>query len=288
MAAARAAGRPAEGLEAFVPALARLVPEWGDAADDASALVLGEAVLRLLSSWGAPGTGVLVVLEDLQWADPESLAVLEYVVDNLAGAPVTVVGTLRDGEPGAGADVMADALARRVAFGLTLDPLSDDEVLAVARSCLDGGDLPGDAAAALVARSEGVPYLVEELLATAVRSGWHTISEGVPGSVVAAVATRLGRSAVTGPDDADRGSAARSPVRLDARRRRGRRAEVEAVEQLRLAIAAQLVDVGRFRFPFPSRPHPRRRLGRRRAVGAVGAGGASGRRAGGCRPGPGG
>ena len=53
LAAARAGRRPADDLQAFVPALARVVPEWGDAADDASALVLGEAILRLLSSWTA-------------------------------------------------------------------------------------------------------------------------------------------------------------------------------------------------------------------------------------------
>ena len=37
-----------------------------------------------------------------------------------------------------------------------------------------------------------MPFLVEELLATAVRSGWHTITDDVPGSVTASVATRLG------------------------------------------------------------------------------------------------
>ena len=92
-----------------MPALARVVPEWGDAAADPSALVLGEAVVRLLSSWTAADTTTLLVLEDLHWADPESLAVLEYVVDNLAGAPLLVVATLRDGEPGPGADLAVRA-----------------------------------------------------------------------------------------------------------------------------------------------------------------------------------
>ena len=132
------------------------------------------------------------MVEDLHWADPESLAVLEYVVDNLAGAPLLVVATLRDGEPGPGADLAADLIARRAAAGAPrLGPLTDDEVLAVARSCLDGGDLPDEAGAALVARCDGVPFLVEELLATAVRSGWDTITDDVPGSVTASVATRL-------------------------------------------------------------------------------------------------
>jgi DNA-binding CsgD family transcriptional regulator/tetratricopeptide (TPR) repeat protein len=243
LAAARAGRRPGAGLESFVPALSRVVPEWGDAAAEGSALVLGEAVLRLLSSWASPNANALLLIEDLQWADPESVAVLEYVVDNLAGAPLLVVATLRDGEPGPGADVAADLVARRAALDLRLGPLSDDEVLAVARSCLHGDELPREPGAVLVARCEGVPFLVEELLATAVRSGWDTITDDVPGSVAASVATRLH----------DLPPTARSL--LIAAALLGRHfdwilaattagiAEEEAAELLRLAVQAQLVDV---------------------------------------------
>ena len=137
-----------------------------------------------------------------------------------------------------------------------LEPLTDDEVLAVARSCLDGGDLPDEAAAALVARSEGVPFLVEELLATAVRSGWDTITDDVPGSVTASVATRL----------ADLPPAARplltaaallgrhfdwtlAAVAVGTRRRRGRRAPAAGG-----ACAARRRGGGRL--PVPACPHP--------------------------------
>ena len=263
LAAARAGRRPTADLDAFVPALARVVPEWGDAGADPSALVLGEAVVRLLSSWTAADTATLLVLEDLHWADPESLAVLEYVVDNLAGAPLLVVATLRDGEPGPGADLAAELIARRAALAVRLGPLSDDEVLAVARSCLDGGDLPDDAGAALVARCDGVPFLVEELLATAVRSGWDTITDGVPGSVAASVATRL-----------DGLPPAARPL-LTAAALLGRHfdwtlaaaaagvTEDEAAELLRLAVRAQLLDVEGAGFRFRHAPDPRRGRGGR-------------------------
>ena len=119
--AARAGRTPGATLEPFVPALARVVPEWGAAADDPSPLVLGEAVLRLLSSWATPTATTLLVIEDLHWADPESLEVLEYVVDNVAGAPLLVVATRREGESGAGADLARDLVARRAALALPLD-----------------------------------------------------------------------------------------------------------------------------------------------------------------------
>ena len=241
--AARAGRTPGATLEPFVPALARVVPEWGAAADDPSPLVLGEAVLRLLSSWATPTATTLLVIEDLHWADPESLEVLEYVVDNVAGAPLLVVATRREGESGAGADLARDLVARRAALALPLDALTDAEVLAVAHSCLDGGDLPEEAAAVLVERSEGVPFLVEELLATAVRSGWDTIGDDIPGSITTSVATRVAdlppaaRPLLTTAALLGRNfdwPLAASAVGLD---------DDEAAELLRQAVRAQLVDV---------------------------------------------
>ncbi len=47
-------------------------------------MVVGEAVLRVLAILGE-GAGCVVVLEDLQWADAETLEVVEYLADNIAG-----------------------------------------------------------------------------------------------------------------------------------------------------------------------------------------------------------
>ena len=65
-------------LADYRPALGSLVPEWsrpgGDDAEN-SPVILGEAVLRLLTH--ADPQGAVLVLEDLHWADPESLAIVE-------------------------------------------------------------------------------------------------------------------------------------------------------------------------------------------------------------------
>jgi DNA-binding CsgD family transcriptional regulator/tetratricopeptide (TPR) repeat protein len=241
--AARRGQEPGPELEAFRPSLARVVPEWGDPGDDTSALVLGEAVLRLLSSWSSAARPTLLVLEDLQWADAESLAVLEYVVDNLSGAPLLVVGTIRDGEPGSGRDLVTNLVGRRAAQEIRLEPLDDEGVLAVARSCLDGEDPPAASVAALVERCDGVPFLVEELVATAVWEGWATVHQGVPGSVAASVATRLdalepdGRRLLTMAALLGRSfdwSLAANAAGVPG---------LEAPERLRQAVQAQLVDV---------------------------------------------
>ena len=114
LAGARRGLQPGDDLAPFRPALAAVVPEWGssnDAAAVESSLLLGEAILRLLTSAAGGHTAVLAI-DDLQWADPETLAVAEYLADNLEGSPVLLVLLLRDGEPGPGADLAASLVAR--------------------------------------------------------------------------------------------------------------------------------------------------------------------------------
>ena len=115
MAAGRVGGLPGSAeLDPFRPALGRLVPQWRQpqsAAGDESLVFLGEATLRLLHVL-SPDIGCLLVLEDLHWADRETLALLEYLADNLSAERVLCVGTLRD-EEGGGAAVLASVLETR-------------------------------------------------------------------------------------------------------------------------------------------------------------------------------
>ena len=92
-----------EELGPFRPVLGRLVPEWRSARPapgEESPVFLGEAVLRLLRAL-APQAGCVLVLEDLHWADRETLALLEYLADNLAAERVLCLATLRAETPGA-------------------------------------------------------------------------------------------------------------------------------------------------------------------------------------------
>jgi hypothetical protein len=86
----------------YRPALGSLVPEWSREADrgaDISDVIIAEGLVRLLNAPG--GAGALLVLEDLQWADARTLAVVEYLADNLAGSRVLCLVTIRDCEPSA-------------------------------------------------------------------------------------------------------------------------------------------------------------------------------------------
>jgi DNA-binding CsgD family transcriptional regulator len=155
----------------FIAALSRLVPDWHREGQlpQTDPVVLGEGIVRLLRVLAGASAAVLV-LEDLHWADPETLAVLEYLCDNIAREPVLCVVTSRDTERSQGRAVLQALIDRRCVQAIELPPLADNDALAMAKACLDCTELPGGLET-LVARAEGVPFLIEELLASAVAIG---------------------------------------------------------------------------------------------------------------------
>ena len=205
VAAGRAGRLPASvELDPFRPALGRLVPEWRPpqaAAGDESLVYLGEAVLRLLRVL-SPDAGCLLVLEDLHWADRETLALLEYLADNLAGERVLCAGTLRDDE-GDGAAGLASALeARGSAAVLPLARLDPVAMARMAAACVGAAQLPDTVQSFVAEQAEGIPFLVEEVLAGLIGEGalterdgsWHAadlVTAAVPVTFADAVRRRL-------------------------------------------------------------------------------------------------
>ncbi len=207
--AGRARRLPASAeLDPFRPVLGRLVPEWRQpqgAPREESLVFLGEAVLRLLRAL-APRAGCVLVLEDLHWADQETLALLEYLADNAATERVLCVATLRNEGPGmAGAEAAALASALAARGSATVFPLGrlDPAAMAdMARACLDAAHLPEGVHAILAERAEGIPFLVEEVLVGLLGEGalterdgrWHAAdlaAPGVPATFADAVRRRL-------------------------------------------------------------------------------------------------
>ena len=173
-------------LSAILPGVTRLASPAATGDGGPSTVIRGEAVLRLLRWLARPG-GLMIVLEDLHWADPDTLAVLEYLGDNLGALPVLALATSRD-EPVAEALGLARRLHARQAAGyLPLNRLDDRQVTAMVRACLPQAD--EDVIARVQRTADGVPFLVEEVLA----------SPGVPASFLETVRARL--SAL---DDAER------------------------------------------------------------------------------------
>ena len=167
------AGRQVDpgSLGGYAPVLARLLPDWRDlavlAADTGvdQGLVLGEAVARFLAAVGL-GHPCLLVLEDLHWADADSLAVVTHLAGAVEGLPVLVLASVRDDEPGTR---VGRGLARLPGVtSVVLDRLSPDEVRLLATSALGGAD---PHVLELLDRAEGLPFLAQELLALPAATG---------------------------------------------------------------------------------------------------------------------
>jgi DNA-binding CsgD family transcriptional regulator len=158
-------------LAGFRGHLGRIVPAWrersGPSADD-SPVLLGEGAARLLGLLGR-ARGCVLVLEDLHWADPETLDALDHLADALQDAPVLCLGTTRPEGPAA---ELAERLRRRDPRAtIPVPPLSPAGVDAMAAACLRTATVPPELRAFLRTHSEGLPFLVEELLAGLVASG---------------------------------------------------------------------------------------------------------------------
>jgi predicted ATPase len=101
--------------------------------------------------------GLVVVLDDLHWADGDSVGLLEFAVRQLTGRRLLMVGTYRDVEAG-------DRL-RRVAGGaqvIRLDGLAAPEVGRLMAE-VAAEAIPDDVAARMHARTGGNPLFVREL-----------------------------------------------------------------------------------------------------------------------------
>jgi hypothetical protein len=159
-----------EDLAPYLAVLASVVPHWrepGRPAPSEPVLVTAEATLRVLR-WATQGAGVVVILEDLHWADDATLAVTRYLADHADEVPVAFLATIRAGD---GRNDVTAVLGAAGAQVCPIGRLTDDEVRDMVAACTGPGqaaDGPGaeGRAAAVVRAAEGLPLLVEDLLAT--------------------------------------------------------------------------------------------------------------------------
>ncbi|MFJ8938805.1 ATP-binding protein, partial [Streptomyces sp. NPDC102365] len=223
-----------------------------DAEPDASPVLLAESVLRLVAAAGE-GRGSLLVLEDLHDADVGTLAVVEYLADNLSRQGIVLLVTFRSG-PGAPWDLARALTRRRSGTLLTLRRLNRADVERLAAAHPDTGvtALPAEVLDQLYRDSGGNPFIAEELLRTMAATGhpangpWgHRpvagTGPGIPLAVEHSIVQRVGR---LGPQAHRLLSAAgvigeRFPVSV--LRHALRMTETEIFGYLRSAVAADLL-----------------------------------------------
>jgi DNA-binding CsgD family transcriptional regulator len=154
---------------------------------------LAQDLTDMLAAIG-PATPVLMVLDDLHWADELSLDVLSHVACQIAARPVLVVGSYRGDElyPKLRLrDLSARLLARRLAEEIALPRLCLDQTAAMIGARL-GRPVQPRQVTAIHERSSGIPLHVEQLLVTMGREGGGSARPG-PGAGPGAGAATGGR-----------------------------------------------------------------------------------------------
>ena len=146
----------------------------------------------------ASETPLVVVIEDLHWADPALLDLLEHLVDAVAG-PVLFIGPARpmlaDRRPGWGSG--------RAAFSeIRLEPLTGDQGLGLV-SWYVGEEVARSLGSRIVDRAEGNPYFLEEIVRGLIDDGSLVRTDGgwtvagdvaeiqIPATVQAVISSRI-------------------------------------------------------------------------------------------------
>jgi DNA-binding CsgD family transcriptional regulator len=135
-----------------------------------------EAFVSLTERLGLAGP-VLVVIEDLHWADPSTVLALDHLGRRLAHLPVVVVGTYRPSPRPADLGRVVDHLAGQGALHLLLGPLDDSAVASLVEDV--AGAPPGPELLSAAAGAAGNPLFVTELVRELKAEGALRIVGGV-------------------------------------------------------------------------------------------------------------
>ncbi len=180
---------------------ARLAPLTGLAVEQADQVEKGEsfAAWRRFIEGIAARDPLVLVFEDLHWADPPLLEFIDHLVDYAIGVPMLVLCTARPELFESNPDW---AGGKRNSTTIALTPLSEDETGRLVSALLQDVTLPPDVQTALLERAGGNPLYAEEFVRMLTDAGLLERTNGevklvtdrdipVPDTVQALIAARL-------------------------------------------------------------------------------------------------
>ena len=144
-----------------------------DAESAASKLRLFEAMIALLRV-PADETGLLLVVEDLHWADASTRELLDYMTRRLRQTRIMVLATYRRDEMHRKhplAPIVQGWRRSGSAKVVELEPLDEEQVSSMVRAIFDVNEVSAEFRDFLHDRSEGNPFVLEEMLKEAIDRG---------------------------------------------------------------------------------------------------------------------
>ncbi|WP_202880643.1 helix-turn-helix transcriptional regulator [Kribbella amoyensis] len=240
----------AGAVRPFLPELATVLPALPEPLDDRGAEThrLFRGLAEILAALGP----AVLALEDLHWADAQTLEFIDYLA-SVRPAALSVVLTYRRED----ASPRLMAAAGRWSGGpgqlvLRLTPLDAVATATLAATMLDAAEVSAEFGRYLCERTSGLPFAIEELLAllqargSLVRraGGWErrTLDElDVPARIRDAVLERLGRLSPAARGVADAAAVLQVPVAEQVLTATTRLDPTEAVNGLIEALGSGLL-----------------------------------------------
>ena len=177
--------------EEIVPYLAillglRLHGKAVDMVPQANPRLLQERIFSAFGDWAvalADQRPLVLAFDDMHWADPNSIALIEHLSTLTRNHPLLIVCVSRPDQESPYWRIRQLALEKYsdVLTHVQLNPLSDNETLELVHSVLDLESLPPELEYVILRRAEGNPLFVEEILRTFIEQGalvrengkWH-------------------------------------------------------------------------------------------------------------------
>nr|WP_290666631.1 tetratricopeptide repeat protein [Ardenticatena sp.] len=124
---------------------------------------LFDAVWRLLQAH-IPPPGLVIFIEDAQWADSASLELLEFIAPQIGEQPLLLCAIHRP---------RPDLVARWRAWGthIPLQPLNSDDIAQLMAHILHAADVPEELRTLIYRKSQGNPLFAQELVRAFQESG---------------------------------------------------------------------------------------------------------------------
>ncbi len=194
-------GPNAQVLASLVPEIAVRLPGSPPAEGEVARDRLFDAVTGTLAAIAAQHP-TLLVIDDLQWADPGSLLMLRHIARSAHDGGLMVLATYRETEPSpALAETLADLGRERLFERLRLSGLNRTEVIELVASLRGGAQEPA-LAETIRGETGGNPFLIEALVnqigppdgepETVPKGREAVYAHGIPQLVRESVAHRIG------------------------------------------------------------------------------------------------
>jgi predicted ATPase len=133
---------------------------------------LYQLILDLFLEWSEKKP-LLMVLDDLQWADPASLALLQHILQLILQKPILIIFAMRDDRQSQSWQLKSDLEDQFPEYfsELYLEPLTEEQGKGMVENLLCTTGTPYELCDYVLEKAEGNPFYLEEIVRSLIDSG---------------------------------------------------------------------------------------------------------------------